>query len=306
MNKVLVCLLLVVLAFPAAAQPLGERVGPQFPFLSTNARSGALGDASGSLLGSFAGVEVNPATLAFLSASSIDYSFNRISESVSLQHLGGAFMGGAGLGFSAGVDMLHFGDFNFYSDGKLRDLGFEIAGRIGFGMMVGEDLSAGLALQLYNATTDTNAVWGVAGDLGFSYAPAQYYRFGLALRGVGSDYEIGNHVLAPDKEDPKIPRRVVLGVVFEYPIGLRGGKFLAAFENEKILGERGILYKLGVEYSPATAIAFRVGSKVRGDEIEPSAGLGLGVAGISLDYAYRYSRRDERPSHLITLGVSWR
>lgn len=287
------------------AQPLGERVGPQFPFVSSNARAAGLGDAADVLLGDFSGADANPATLSFLSFSSIDYSFHRINRDVSMQHLGMTLRGATNTGFAASIDVLHYGGFDFYSNNALRERGFEIGGRLGFGVLLGDDLAAGLAVQVFSATTDSDAVWGVAADIGFSYAPGKYHRFGLVFHGLGSEYRVDNPILSPDRTDRRLPRVVSLGVSFDYPLGGTGSRFLTAFQNEKIIGERGILYKFGLEYKPAAAIALRVGGRIRHSEVEPNVGLGVFAGRIVLDYAYRYSRRDALPSHIVTLGVLW-
>lgn len=286
-------------------QVLGERIGPQIPHLSTNARSMSLGDASVALFDGSAESHANPGAIAASGVSSAAYTFNRISPVASLQHLGVTLAVGKSEAISLETDILHYGEFDFYTKPELRARGFEFTGAFAYAWSVADDLFAGIQARIWNSTTDSDPVTAGSASLGLAYAPGKYYRFGFALHGLGSDYPVRNPVVQEDVYSPRIPKSAVLGVVLDYPIGGGDDKLVASYQNDKLIGHRGVLYRMGLEYQLAGIAGFRIGAVVRGRELEPRAGFGITTETIALDYAYQYSRRDGRPSHVTTMLVFW-
>lgn len=287
------------------AQVLGERIGPQIPHLSTNARSMALGDASVALLDGRAESHANPGAIAAFGVSSATYSFNRISSQASLQHLGVTLAVGKSEAIALETDILHYGEFDFYSKPELRARGFEFTGAFAYARCVADDLFAGVRARVWNSTTDAEPVTAGSASIGLAYAPGKYYRFGFALHGPGSDYPVRNPIVLEDIRSPRIPGSAVLGAVFDYPVGRGNDRFLASYQNDKLIGQRGVLYRMGLEYHLGGIVSFRTGAVVRGRAVEPRAGFGITTGTIALDYAYQYSRRDGRPSHVTTMLVFW-
>lgn len=294
-------ILLAIVGTPAAtAQLLGERQGRQGAFLPVTARAAALGDAVGALHGSPDGVPSNPAVLSWLTGPSATYSFLRLSRAASLQNLTASIPLGTSSGLGIHLTILHHGEFDFYSRKEIRDRGFELDAGSSWSVMIAEDLSCGLTLSALHATTDADPVWALSADAGLAYAPGRFHRFGLSLRGFGTDYEVSHPVLPPDVPDSRPSRTVSLQAVFDYPLSAGGGRLLFAFENDKLLAREGLVYKAGVEYQPLPLFALRCGIQIREHAVEPRAGAGLAAGPAGLDYAYRY-RRGEGPSHMLTL-----
>lgn len=298
-------LVMLLNIYTGHTQVLGERIGPQIPHLSTNARSMALGDASVALLDSRAESHANPGAIAAFGISSAAYTFNRISPFASLQHLGVTLAVGKSEAISLEADILHYGEFDFYTRQELRARGFEFSGAFAYAWSVADDLFAGIQARIWNSTTDSDPVTAGSASIGIAYAPGKYYRFGFSLHGLGSDYAVRNPVIQEDVYSPRIPKSAILGVVLDYPVGRGGDKLVASYQNDKLIGQRGIVYRMGLEYQLEGIAGVRVGAVVRGREFEPRAGFGITTGTIALDYAYQYSRRDGRPSHVTTMLVFW-
>lgn len=293
----------------ADAQVVGKRVGPQFPFLTSSARVAALADAGGAVIDDFSGFGSNPAILGFLKKSIIDYSYQRIQNGISFEHLGITYRTTSLDAIAFGIDVLHYGGTDFYTKSDVRDLGYEMRTGLAYGRLLGETFSMGINLQAITTTTGPTSVWAFAGDIGFAYAPGKYLRYGLFVKGISSDYKVSPSLLSTDTFTARIARLIGLSVTIDFPFSERTKKVVVALQNEKLLGERDIVYKIGVEYyplwSPTFKPAIRGGLVVRDIEVQPRFGLGVSYSQLFLDYAYSYTRRDNQPSHMLTLSFSW-
>jgi hypothetical protein len=208
-----------------------------------------------------------------------------------------------------GIDVLHFGGTDFYTNSTVRNLGYEMRTGLGYGRLLGETFSMGINLQAITTTTGPTSVWAFAGDIGFAYAPGKYIRYGLFVKGISSDYKVSPSLLSTDVFTARIARLIGLSVAIDFPFSERTKKIVVAIQNEKILGEKDIVYKIGIEYfpfwSPTFKAAIRGGLVVRDIEVQPRFGLGIGYSHLSLDYAYAYTRRFNQPSHMLTLSFFW-
>jgi hypothetical protein len=167
----------------------------------------------------------------------------------------------------------------------------------------------GINLQAITTTTGPTSVWAFAGDIGFAYAPGKYIRYGLFIKGISSDYKVAPSLLQTDFFTARISRLIGLSLTIDFPFSERTKKIVVALQNEKILGEKDIIYRIGVEFfplwSPTFKAAVRGGFVVRDIEVQPRFGLGAGYSQLSLDYAYSYTREINQPSHMLTLSFSW-
>jgi hypothetical protein len=100
-----------------------------------------------------------------------------------------------------------------------------------------------------------------------------------------------------------------LSLAIDFPFDGKSKRIVVALQNEKVLGEKVLIYQFGIEYfpywSPTFRCAIRGGLLARDPDAEPRFGLGLGYSSFSVDYAYRYTRRYIQPSHLFTLTFAW-
>ncbi len=301
--------LLLALSYQAPGQTVGERVGPQFPFLTTSARAAALADASAALLDDYSGFSSNPSVLGFLTKSNVNYTTQRIQKGITFEHLGLAFKTTAVDGIAVGVDVLHFGGTDFYTKSNVRNLGYELRTGFAYGRKLTESFALGINLQVLTSTTGPTSVWAFGGDVGVTYAPEKYIRYGFVLSGISSDYKVTAPILRTDVFTSRISRVLAMGVAIDLPFDARRQRIVVTAQNEKILGERVLLYRLGTEYYPVWSDGFRcavrAGLLVREPDTHPRLGLGLAYSNLSLDYAYGYIRRYSQPTHMFNLSFTW-
>lgn len=301
---------LVFLLSTGLAQELGKRVGPQFLFLSSSTRGASLADASLAIIDDFSGFGSNPSNLGMLKKSSIDYSIHRIQQGVTFEHIGFVYKATSVEAISFNFEVLHQGGADFYTDETVRKLGYEARTGIAYGRLLTEDLSAGIDLQAITSTTGPNSVWALGGNIGLTYAPGRNIRYALMLKGLGSDYKVPASLVQTDRYESRITKVLALGLAFDFPFDDHQKSFLLALQNDKILGEKGLLYRIGVEYSllsfgNSIRFNFRGGFIIRGLDIAPRCGIGLGVAKVSFDYSYGYLKSKNQPSHSFSLSYKW-
>ncbi len=298
------------LAPQALSQILGEKVGPQFPFLTGTARTIGMADAGAAIIDLAPGFGSNPGVLGFLQQSTIDFSSQRIKQGVTYEHIGVVYKATPVDAIAFGLDVLHYGGTDFYTKGDIRDLGFELRTGLSYGRRLGSSFSLGINLQALTATTGPTSVWAFVGDIGFAYAPEKYIRYGFYLTGIGTDYKITTSILPTDLFTSRIARVLGLSIALDFPFSNRTKRIVVAVQNEKILGERNLLYKLGIEYYPFWSTerfrgAIRGGFLARDLDVSARFGLGIGYGSFSLDYAYQYARKFNQPSHITTLSFMW-
>lgn len=302
-------ILILLLSSRSFAQTVGERVGPQFPFLTTSARAAALADASAALLDDYSGFSSNPAVLGYLNKSNINYTTQRIQRGITFEHLGIAFKTTAVDGIAVAVDILHFGGTDFYTKKNVRDLGYELRTGFAYGRKLTESLALGINLLVLTSTTGPTSVWAFGSDLGITYAPEKYIRYGFFLSGISSDYKVTAPILRTDVFTNRISRVLGMGIAIDFPFDARRQKIVVTAQNEKILGEKTLLYRLGTEYYPVWSDGFRcairAGLLVREPDTHPRLGLGIAYSDLSLDYAYGYIRRYSQPTHMFNLSFAW-
>jgi hypothetical protein len=288
----------------AAGQSLGEKTGPQIVFINPNARASALGEATSAVIDDASGVALNPSILGFVDASFVSYSFMRVYSGVSFQDILLAINTGREDAISMHLGLLHYGGIAFVGDPEVRSRGFELKGAFAYGRKIFDGLSIGASLGFLNSTTDPEDVWAFDGQIGIAYAPMKLVRYAVTLRGLSSDYDVSNPILGTDVQSSSVPKILTMGLMFDYTFAQKSQRLVVVMENEKLLSEPLILYKFGFEYSLSRFISARLGGRVRGSEFEPRSGLGVDISPFRIDYGYLYSRRDERPSHTVTLSFT--
>ena len=177
-NLYLVAIGISLLISVSSVQQIGKRVGPQFPFLHSSARLAGMGDPATAITDNFSGFGNNPSTLGLMKKSVVDYSSKRVQKGITFEHIGIAYKVTPEDALAFSFEFLHFGGTDFYTDGEVRNLGFEARTGFAYGRVISEGLSAGINIQAITSTTGTNSVWAFSGDIGFIYAPVKYIRFG--------------------------------------------------------------------------------------------------------------------------------
>jgi hypothetical protein len=228
---------------------------------------------------------------------------------MTFEHLGIAYKTTTVDALAFSLDLLHFGGTDFYTNTSVRDLGFEMRTGLAYGRSLSEAFSMGINLQALITTTGPNSVWAFVGDIGFAYVPGKYIRYGLFVKGLGSDYNISSSLLQTDVFTGRITKVMGIGIAIDFPFSDYTKKILVTAQNEKVIGETGLIYKLGMEYFPFWSGSFRGcvrgGFVVRDSYLEPRFGLGVALSRFSLDYAYGYVKRFSQPTQMITVSFGW-
>lgn len=267
-----------------------------------------MADAPIAMIDEYLGFGSNPASLGFAKRFLFDYSTQRVQKGITFEHIGLAYRPTLVEALAVGFDVLHFGGTDFYTDGDVRSLGYEARMGISYGRHFAESFSAGVSVQALTSTTGPNSVWAISGDVGVIYMPSKYIRYAFMINGISSDYDVVAPLLTTDVQTPRIARILAVGITFDYPFNDQKQRLVISMQNEKIIGEESLIYKIGIEYQPYNLGVFRLpvrcGFLVRGTDIEPRLGLGVGYSQLSLDYVYRYTRRNSQPSHMFTFAFA--
>jgi len=294
------------------AQPIGRRVGPQFPFLASGARAASLGDATIAIIDNYSGLGTNPATLGMMKKSLLDYTTQRVQKGVTFEHLGAVYKVTTADALALTFDLLHFGGTDFYDNRAVRKLGYEMRSSLAYSRLLSDEFAIGVNVQALNATTGPNTVWAVLGDFGVVYTPGQYIRYGLSIKNIGTQYKVAAQILPTEDYTSRVSKVVGVGLALDFPFADASQRFLISSQLEKVLAEENSIYKIGIEYAPfwtpretAFHAALRVGLLVRSEESQPRLGMGLGFKRFAADYAYSYAPRYHQPSHMFTITYSF-
>ncbi|MGA9116018.1 MAG: hypothetical protein WB626_04520 [Bacteroidota bacterium] len=294
-----VCLAALLLPPESTAQLLGEKVGPQNGVYALHARTAGMADAAAALPFPHGAHAVNPAILAWVRKGSAEVDIHRMRRDASMERAGVCVPAGRDAAVALDVETWHGGGLDSWGGADPM----EITGSASYGTMVTEDLSCGLTLRLHRSTQGGDPANAVSAGAGLGYAPDRRFRFGCSLMGTGTDYRPAAPPLGWDRASPRGPRVLALGSAFLHRAG--DHTLLFAYQSDMFLGERGVLYRAGMEWEWAGLLAARTGVLVRGGETEARAGLGLRIGAVRLDYAARFSRLEGGPSGLAALAVEW-
>lgn len=288
----------------AFAQPVGEATSFAFLRLEPSARAAALGGSYGAHIGDDVnGLFYNPALLNEQMHGALALSY--------LNHLGGLNAGFAAYGrhvdrldatLALGLRYLSYGTLDGYDElgAETGDFGAsDVALTLGAGRaLASERLHVGASVHLIHSSIDTFAASALAADLGVTYAlPAQRFSASASLHNLGGTLSDFGEL----REDLPLDLRVALTKRLRYvplqlsvtaynlhdPAGLGDGNTL-----DDVLGHLAI----GAELRPGSAFNIRLGYNHRrhealktGDRLDTAgvtAGAGLKVGGLRVDYAY--------------------
>lgn len=172
---------------------------------------------------------------------------------------------------------------------------------------------------VYGSTTDDRN-WGITTNLGLFYAPSSSVSYGLAYSGLGGRIDnlgAGLHYIYTEELDEngqetesttlileKIPHRLELGATFRFPSISKRPDFKLSFANEKIFGEPGLIYKVGLELFPTEILAVRGGYFFSPIASGGRLGLGVFIRNMSLDYSFSQTTIGvEGYSHQLSISI---
>ena len=276
------CLLATVAAAQTAFDPLAVAVG---------ARPLALGGAFVAVADDANTLFNNPAGLGEIEKIKFTSMGGTLLEDVSYTALGGSMSFGDKLSVGAG----YAGAFT--SDITLRDWRGVLTGSASYGNSVffvalgkkfTDRLSLGLTLKYYSTTgaaADADNGHGLNADLGLLQSGWNWLKLGL----VGQNIFGGGRITYQNGASEPLPLTIKAGLKANLTGGRFDSAFLAPVETSLVAdavfspaSPAATQLRGGIEFSPHPYLTLRVGA----DGTNPTAGLGLKVAGVGFNYAY--------------------
>lgn len=172
--------------------------------------------------------------------------------------------------------------------------GRDIIAGVSYGRKFGESLNLGLTAKVINSEIDNSSGTAVAGDVGLTFAPRAFpVRFGIAVQNFGSDLELEN-------TGDDLPTLIRGGAA----VDLFDDRLTLAADVEKVRSQD-VTASVGAELRLIDILALRVGYDGRIDADDGlTAGLGVTVSDLSLDYAY-IPFGNLGNNHRISLTYQW-
>jgi hypothetical protein len=171
----------------------------------------------------------------------------------------------------------------------LRGLSFsqnDVAGAVSYRMM--RALSLGATVEARISQSATRSLWSMSGSFGLLYVPQPGVSYGLSVQGLGSSvaYPYENPNDLNDIHIESMIRSLQMGLSISFPTERPEQPVVVlCLANQKILGQSGVVYKLGIEYWPLPIFAARMGYWVGPTSVAMKLGAALRFSKIQVDYA---------------------
>ncbi|HUT97458.1 MAG TPA: PorV/PorQ family protein [bacterium] len=269
------------------AVALAGNAGATFLLLPEDIRAVGMGGTGAGEGGNLAGLFYNPASLGFRTEAAINAAFTSWIADTSLGYLAGCLpIGKAGV-LSLGATYMNVGGFERRTgdtdepEGTFDAMG--LAAEAGYGIELFDGFSAGLTAGVVHQRLDTYSATGASFDLGVQYRlPFDWLTVGVAGRNLGTP-------LTFISAQTPLPSNVVGGVNLSFLEGDLGFNLDAEYHLDDAVDN--LYAHVGGEYVLFDTAALRVGytfgyGSQGGSMTGLSAGIGLQVVGITLDFAY--------------------
>lgn len=178
----------------------------------------------------------------------------------------------------------------------------EYSFELGFGYKINAGIAVGAAVRYLGSDLGgTKNASAVTADVSFLYSK-ENYSLGLGLSNLGTKVDYGSSKYS-------LPTRVNTGVAYHYHIadkhsltGVIDADYQLASNNTGIAGG------IGAEYLYNNLVALRTGYHFEDEKIGASyatAGCGLHLSGISVDFAYVIAPNDNVMSQTMLVSLKW-
>ena len=294
---IFVChLLFAIYYLPSAFATSPGTTGANFLKMAVGARPVGMGEAFVAVADDANAIYWNPASLLGFRYKEITFMHNEGGEEIRYEFLSYGqpvekLKGGLGMS----VCFLNVGNIEGYTpEGiKTRELDFyDLAFSLAYGCKITSNLGGGINLKVLQEKLDDQKAETYALDIGGLYqSPLEGLIFGVNIQNLGPKIKF-----IAEKE--ALPLNIKLGGAWKYK--LLGNDLTMALDLN-IPQDNDILVNMGGEFWVHNSIALRIGYKSRDDLANGlRLGLGLGVKGLSFDYAFS-SRGNFEDSHRISI-----
>ncbi|HPG38576.1 MAG TPA: PorV/PorQ family protein [bacterium] len=293
-SRLIITLLVMALAAPLFAA--GEN-GMAVLKIGVSARAAAMGEAFTATADDASGVFWNPA--------GITWSQHRQAHFTHNEWIQGITHDAASLiiphnNWAIGLDLM----LNNVSDFERRIIASEepfgtfsshdFSMALTFSHMIGKDISVGGRVRYLSEKIYDESASGVAVDLGARYRvlPGRLF-VAAAMQNLGKMSEMV-------QEEVKLPATLRLGAGYYLPGQIFGNNLLLAADYVKIFNEDDHI-NLGLEYTPVPVVALRGGYQTGYEERSLTAGFGVNIGFLSIDYAFIPFTNDLGTGHKFSL-----
>ncbi len=252
-----------------------------------DAREASIGNADISGSYNISSMYENPASVIFLSGSSIVLNHSETKDNLGMYE---------NLAFPVlqnGTQMLALG-FNVFHLGYLRPLSdypsqhiMEIGYHMTFATAITPTFSIGVSGDIMQGRTNYSMQWASFYSMGIDYSPTEDISYGAVFSGLGSTLQYAIIDSAVSTVAANAPKILEVGATMSYPSSssLRRKFLFISFANEKVFGEKGLFYKAGIEVIPVKVVSLSLGFVSGPDVSEPRYGIGIHIEGFNLQYA---------------------
>jgi hypothetical protein len=271
------------------------------PFNKIDARTTALADAYITDINNAGALYSNPAALVFLHQWSILANYNLSSFSDGTGFTTAAAFGNRednamAIGISlnkvpAAADTVSPSYFT-------NQCGIDFGG----GIMIATSLSLGARVSMQYADTHDSKVMTGFTSIGLYYGPEPTVSYGFVYNGISLGSQYKNYQPSEDFAFQQVPSNFQIGISLQYPSSINEHILTVALANEKIVGERGLVYKAGIELCPFSILSLRAGYDAGISTSEARYGIGLETNGVQMSYAF-VPRESGGPIHQLSFCI---
>lgn len=289
------------------AQFSSDSTGMYFSNLAYGARSISLANTDVSDSYSLEGIYTNPAAFLF-SENNFRVSsnfFHNTDHNVTSENLNAIITRSNQQFLAVGTSFHHNNPSGFTLAQPKTPVQFnQFGASVFYASLLTSTLSIGGGLSGVYGYTEDDWDWGITSNLGLFYAPSTSVSYGLAYSGVGGRRDnLGAGLWYAPTQDPgsseedeldnstvinlaRAPHRLDIGATFRFPAMSPQPNFKISFANEKIFGEPGLIYKVGLEIFPSEIIALRGGYLFSQYLSGLRLGLGFMLENLTVDYSF--------------------
>lgn len=257
----------------------------RFLLVNPGGRPNAMGEAFTGIADDNNAIFWNPAGIAYLSQREVSFTHIKGLISINLDYLTYIHPVECLQG-AVGGNISYLSDSQWKTDEQGTFIGEfnndALTAVLTYGRAITTSLSTGVSIKILRWTLDNHTANGVAADIGFLYRDIfEDFNIGLAVLNAGPNMEFV-------RDDFSLPMMTNVGFGFKtLSDKLKLGLDVNYFAIDKETG-----LNIGGEYLISELFSFRMGYKYHPDDVEDkrigglSTGLGFGVDGYNLDYAF--------------------